>query len=119
VTGGGAEVGAVVVELLVGVEGGTDEVLELDDEEVAVDEEVDAEVVEALAVVGSGAGSEIDTPPLCRGFKPRASSAARPYLMMSSSPGAAVGTGKAVTNGKSASAAAQGMGTFIGYGRRW
>jgi hypothetical protein len=53
---------------------------------------------------------------LCRGSKPRASSTPRPYLMMLSSPGAAVGAGKAVTNGKSASAAAQGTETFIGCG---
>ena len=68
-----------------------------------------------LALDGSwGSGADNVIPPLCRGRSSLASSTSRPYLMMSSSPGAAVGAGKAETSGKSASAAAQGTETFIG-----
>jgi hypothetical protein len=85
----------------------------------AGDEEVDvgarSVMVEAMVEATPNAVSTLT--PTCRGPKPRASSIFRPYLMMSSSPGAAVGAGKAVTNGKSASAAAQGTETFIGCGR--
>lgn len=76
---------------------------------------VDAAADVDFEVLAGGGVTDNDTPPVCRGRSWRASSAPRPYMMSSSAPCAALGAGKAVTSGKSASAAAQGMETFICY----
>ena len=63
--------------------------------EVSGCSEVDVGARVDLVEVRSTGGIETDTTLLCRGRSTCASFMSRPYLMMPSSPGAAVGAGKA------------------------
>src|SRR5258706_1359991 len=78
--------------------------------------EVDVSTGADLVEVATG-GIGIDTALLCRGRNTCASFMSRPYLMMPSSPGAAVGAGRAEAKRKRVSATAQRAGTFIGCGK--
>lgn len=84
-------------------------------EDVSACSEVD-DAVEADLLVDRSPPTGTETDTLCRGRNACSSFTPRPYLMMWCSPGAAVGAGRAETRCKSASAAAEGMETFIGYG---